>query len=68
MSCEGDPPGWEDPIVAEVHRARREIFARFDGDMTAYVRYLQAQEEEERKRGRVIADFSQRGQSRTDAA
>jgi predicted GNAT family N-acyltransferase len=47
---------------------RREIFARFDGDMTAYFRYLQTQEEEERKRGRVIVDFSQRGQSTTDAA
>jgi hypothetical protein len=45
---------WEDPIVAEVHRIRREIFARFNGDMAAYVRHLQALEEEERKRGRVI--------------
>lgn len=24
------PPGWEDPIVAEVHRVRREIFAEFN--------------------------------------
>jgi predicted GNAT family N-acyltransferase len=59
---------WEDPIVAEVQRVRREIFARFDGDMAAYLRYIRAQEEEERKRGRVIVDFSARGQEETDAA
>jgi hypothetical protein len=31
---------WEDPIVAEVHRIRREIMARFNGDRAAYDRYL----------------------------
>jgi hypothetical protein len=45
---------WEDPIVSEVHRARREIYERFNGDMAAYGRYLSAVEEEERKRGREI--------------
>jgi hypothetical protein len=47
---------WEDPIVAEVHRIRREILARFNGDRAAYVRYLRELEEEERKRGRTIID------------
>lgn len=58
---------WEDPVVAEVHRVRREIFARFDGDMDAYLRHIRAREEEERKRGRVIVDFSPQA-SKTDAA
>ncbi len=44
----------EDPIVAEVHRARQAIFARFDNDMGAYLRYIREQEEEERKSGREI--------------
>jgi hypothetical protein len=43
---------WEDPIVAEVHRARQAIFAQFDNDMGAYLRYIREQEEEERKSGR----------------
>lgn len=42
---------WEDPIVAEVHQARREIMAEFDNDVEAYFRYIQAVEEENRKRG-----------------
>jgi hypothetical protein len=45
---------WEDPIVAEVHRARQAIFAQFDNDIGAYLRYIREQEEEERKRGREI--------------
>lgn len=44
----------EDPIVAEVHRVRREIFARHDSDLGKYVRYLRAMDDEERKRGREI--------------
>jgi hypothetical protein len=61
---------WEDPIVAEVHRARREIFARFDNDMGAYIRHIQQLEEEERKRGRVIIDtpFRQPERVKPDAA
>jgi hypothetical protein len=47
---------WEDPIVAEVHRIRREIYDRFNGDMAAYDRYLRDVEEEERKRGRKFLD------------
>jgi hypothetical protein len=45
---------WEDPIVAEVHRVRREIFARFNHDMDAYFRYLRELEEQERARGREL--------------
>lgn len=45
---------WEDPIVAEVHRVRQEIFARFKGDMKAYLQHIRAGEEEERRRGRKI--------------
>jgi hypothetical protein len=41
----------EDPIVAEVHRVRREIMAEFNNDLGAYFRYIQALEEEDRKRG-----------------
>ena len=47
---------WEDPIVAEVHRARREILARFNGDMAAYMDYLREMTEEERRRGRKVID------------
>lgn len=42
---------WEDPIVAEVHKIRREIMAEFDNDVDAYFRHIQALEEEDRKRG-----------------
>jgi hypothetical protein len=62
------PPEWEDPIVAEVRRVRREIFARFDGDRSAYLRYIREREEEARTRGRVIVDFSPGQRSHTDAA
>lgn len=41
----------EDPVVAEVHRVRREILARFGGDVDAYSRYIQNIEAEKRKRG-----------------
>ena len=47
---------WEDPIVAEIHRVRRKIYERFNGDMAAYGRYLREQTEAERKRGRTIID------------
>jgi hypothetical protein len=43
-------------IVAEVHRARRKIYERFNGDMAAYMDYLREMTEEERKRGRTIID------------
>lgn len=42
---------WEDPIVAEIHKIRQEIMAKFDNDLDAYVRYIQGVEEEKRKRG-----------------
>lgn len=51
MSCPENPARWEDPIVAEVHRIRWEVVAEFNGDLGAYFRYIQALEEEERKRG-----------------
>lgn len=41
----------EDPIVAEVHRVRQEIMAAFDYDLESYFRYIQAREEENRRRG-----------------
>lgn len=47
---------WADPIVADVHRIRREIFEEFNGDMAAYGRYLDEIAEEERRRGRKIID------------
>jgi hypothetical protein len=59
---------WEDPIVAEVHRIRREIMTEFDGDMDAYYRHIRELEEQERKRGRIIVDRSQQCRSKTDAA
>lgn len=42
---------WEDPIVAEVHRIRREIMAEFGNDFDAYFRYIQEREAEDRRRG-----------------
>jgi hypothetical protein len=59
---------WEDPIVAEVHRIRREIMTEFNGDMDAYHRHLKKIEAEERKKGRVIVDRSAQGRARPDAA
>jgi hypothetical protein len=41
----------EDPIVAEVRKAREEIFAEFDYDLHAYATHLRALEKEARKRG-----------------
>jgi hypothetical protein len=45
---------WEDPIVAEVHKARENIFSRFNGNMNAYFQYLRERTEEERERGREV--------------
>lgn len=50
------PPGWEDPIVAEVRKVRQEIFARFNYDLDAYFAHLQATAEENRKRGVRYSD------------
>jgi hypothetical protein len=33
---------WEDPIVAEVRKAREQLLARYNGDVAAMVRDLQA--------------------------
>lgn len=41
----------EDPIVAEVHRIRQQIMARFNNDLEAYVAYLQTRRESDRRRG-----------------
>lgn len=46
----------KDPIVAEVRRAREEIFAEFDYDLHAYAAHLQALEKEARKRGVRYSD------------
>lgn len=42
---------WEDPIVAEVHKIRQELLARFDGDVDAYFQYIRGIEAEKRRRG-----------------
>ena len=57
----------EDPIVAEVHRARQAIFAHFDNDMGAYLRYIREQEEEERRSGRVVITTPLPSRQRADA-
>jgi hypothetical protein len=57
---------WEDPIVAEVHRARQAIFAQFDNDMGAYLSYIREQEEEERKSGREFITKPLRNRKRVD--
>jgi hypothetical protein len=61
---------WEDPIVAEVRKARQEIFARFNYDLDAYFEHLQAAEAEERKRGVRYSDrpLAQPRQAQPDAA
>lgn len=43
--------GWEDPIVAEVHEIRRQIMAKFNNDLGAYVRYIRAIQKENMARG-----------------
>jgi hypothetical protein len=48
--CAVDPK-WEDPIVAEVRKARQKIFARFNYDLEAYVAHLQEMERQDRERG-----------------
>jgi hypothetical protein len=67
-----DLPSGEDPeddeIMAELHQIRREILAEFDGDRDAYYRHLREIEENERRRGRVVVDFSQGRRPRPEAA
>jgi hypothetical protein len=58
----------EDPILAELHQIRREIRAEFDGDRDAYYRHLKEIEESERRRGRVIVDYSRGSRPRPEAA
>jgi hypothetical protein len=50
------PPVWEDPIVTEVRKVRREIFARFNYDLDAYFAHLKTVEEVDRKRGGRYSD------------
>lgn len=65
---------YDDPIVAEVHRIRREIMEEFDNDLHAYCEYLREQTEIERQRGRVIISTpfprpqEHQERARTDAA
>jgi hypothetical protein len=67
MSC---PPGWEDPIVAEVRKVREEIFAEFNYDLHAYAAHLQELEQEARKRDVRYSDrpLAQPRWTHTDAA
>jgi hypothetical protein len=51
---------WEDPIVKEVHETRARILARFGGDFHAYVRYVQALEAEDKRRGVPYASLPPR--------
>lgn len=50
----------EDPIVAEIHKVRREIMAEFDGDLKAYVRHIRAIEDEKRRQGVQYFSFPPR--------
>jgi len=45
----------EDPIVAEVRRARTAIFARFNYDLRAFFDHLRARTEESARAGRKVA-------------
>jgi hypothetical protein len=65
---EAPPADWDDPIVREVREARERIFATFDYDLDAYVRYLRELQEEARRRGGTIISSPESVQSRSDAA
>lgn len=47
---------WQDPIVAEVRKAREEIVAEFNYDLFAYATHLQALEREARNRSVRYSD------------
>lgn len=59
-----------DPIVAEVRKAREEIFAGFNFDLHAYAAHLRDLEQEARKRGVRYSDrpLAQPHRARPDAA
>lgn len=59
--CDGSPDEWEDPIVAEVRKARQEIFAEFDYDLGAYAEHLRLVGAENRMRGVKYVDPVPRG-------
>lgn len=61
---------WEDPIVAEVHRVRREISARFNHDLDAYFRHIRELDQQARANGRTVISVPppKRQQSKPDAA
>jgi hypothetical protein len=65
---------WDDPIVREVREVRERIFAEFNCDLTAYVRYLGEHQEEARQQGYVIISTpfartqTPQDPARTDAA
>jgi hypothetical protein len=60
----------EDPIVADVRKARQRIFARFNYDLDAYFAHLQAVAEENRRCGVRYVDQPLRkvGVRNSDAA
>jgi HNH endonuclease len=41
--CNGGTALWDDPIVAEVRKAREELLAEFNGDLAAMVKDIQAE-------------------------
>jgi hypothetical protein len=61
---------WEDPIVAEVRKARQEIFARFNYDLDAYFEHLKTIEKDDRKLGARYANrpLARKHPPRPDAA
>jgi hypothetical protein len=51
------PLGWEDPIVAEIHRIRQNIMAEANDDVAAFVARLQTRRDSDRQRGFREADL-----------
>lgn len=68
MARDEAPDGWDDPMVREVRDARERVFAAFDYDLEAYVRYLGERQEEARRRGVTIVPVAETGRTRSDAA
>lgn len=50
----------DDPIVAEVRRARSATFARYNNDLRAYADAMQAKSEEARLAGRKVVSLPPR--------
>jgi hypothetical protein len=50
----------DDPIVAEVRRARAAIFAKYNNDLRAFASAMQAKTEEARLAGREVVSLPPR--------